>query len=119
MVDVYESDFGICRVVMSRWVPADTVLLLESSRIDVLPLAGRSFMFKPLARTGDSESGQVIGEYTCELRNENAHAMLNTLGNRDRVMLLQSAAAQAPGTGVPGLCISKEYMKEYHAPTGT
>ena len=26
MVDVYESDFGICRVVLSRWVPADKVL---------------------------------------------------------------------------------------------
>src|SRR5690606_20074504 len=40
MVGVYESDFGVCRVVLSRWVPADAVLLLDSSRIDVLPLAG-------------------------------------------------------------------------------
>ncbi|MEM6551707.1 MAG: DUF5309 family protein, partial [Planctomycetota bacterium] len=26
LVSVYESDFGVCRVVLSRWVPADTVL---------------------------------------------------------------------------------------------
>lgn len=57
LVNAYESDFGVCRVVLSRHVPAGTVLLLDSSRIEVLPLAGRSFHFKPLARTGDRESG--------------------------------------------------------------
>ena len=80
LIDVYESDFGVCRVILSRYVPADAVLLLDSSRIDVLPLAGRSFMFKPLASSGDAESGQLIGEYTCEVRNENAHAILSSLG---------------------------------------
>lgn len=79
MVSVYESDFGVCRVVLSRWVPADTVLLLDSSRIDVLPLSGRSFHFKPLAATGDRASGQVIGEYTMELRNEIAHGVIRNL----------------------------------------
>ena len=79
LVDIYESDFGVCRVVMSRWVPPDTVVLLDSSRIDALPLAGRSFHFKPLASQGDAETGQVIGEYTLEFRNENAHAFINDL----------------------------------------
>jgi hypothetical protein len=76
---VYESDFGVCRVVLSRWVPGDCVLLLDSSRIDVMPLAGRSFHYKPLARTGDRESGQIVGEYTLELRNENAHGLIRGL----------------------------------------
>lgn len=80
LVDVYESDFGVCRVVMSRWMPQDTVLLLDSSRLDVLPLAGRSFHFKPLASSGDAELGQLIGEYTLEFRNENAHALISGLG---------------------------------------
>ncbi|MDY7110268.1 MAG: DUF5309 family protein [Planctomycetota bacterium] len=80
LVDVYESDFGVCRVVMSRWMPRDAILLLDSSRIDVLPLAGRSFHFKPLASSGDAELGQLIGEYTLEFRNENAHALLSGLG---------------------------------------
>lgn len=79
LVNVYESDFGICRVVMSRWMPAGTVLLLDSSRIDVMPLAGRTFHYKPLATTGDREGGQVIGEYTLELRNENAHGVIRGL----------------------------------------
>lgn len=79
LVSVYESDFGVCRVVLSRWVPPDAVLLLDASRIDVLPLAGRSFHFKKLAATGDSEVGQLIGEYTLELRNENAHGVIRGL----------------------------------------
>jgi len=79
MVSMYESDFGLCRVVLSRWMPADTVLLLDSSRIEVLPLAGRSFHYKPLAASGDSESGLVLGEYTLEFRNELAHGVLRGL----------------------------------------
>ncbi len=79
LVSSYESDFGVCRVVLSRWVPADTVLLLDSSRIEVLPLAGRSFHFRKQASTGDSEVGQVIGEYTLEMRNENAHGLIRGL----------------------------------------
>ncbi|MFA7235868.1 MAG: DUF5309 family protein [Phycisphaeraceae bacterium] len=79
LVSVYESDFGVCRVVLSRWVPADSVLLIDSSRVDVLPLAGRSFHYNPLARTGDKETGQIVGEYTLELRNENAHGVIRGL----------------------------------------
>lgn len=79
MVSVYESDFGVCRVILSRWMPPDTALLLDSSRADVMPLSGRNFHFKKLASAGDAEVGQVIGEYTLELRNENAHGVLKGL----------------------------------------
>jgi hypothetical protein len=79
-VGTYETDFGVCRVVLSRWVPIDTVLLLDSSRLEVMPLAGRSFHYKALASTGDSEVGQVIGEYTLEMKNENAHGLIRGLG---------------------------------------
>jgi len=79
LVSVYESDFGVCRVLLCRAVPAGCVLLLDSSRVNVLPLAGRSFHYKPLASTGDYESGEVIGEYTLELRNENAHGLITGL----------------------------------------
>ncbi|MFG0315002.1 MAG: DUF5309 family protein [Phycisphaerales bacterium] len=79
MISVYESDFGVCRVIMSRWVPTDSVLLLDSSRISVMPMQGRSFQYKPLAATGDSISGQVLGEYTLEFKNENAHGVISGL----------------------------------------
>jgi Family of unknown function (DUF5309) len=77
MVGVYESDFGNCRVVTSRWVPADAVVLLASSRIEVPPL--RSFQYQSLGAKGDSVTGQVVGEYTLELRNENAHGVIRGL----------------------------------------
>ena len=79
MVNLYESDFGVCRIVTSRWIPQDAVLLLDSSRISVLPLAGRSFHFKPLASSGDYECGQLIGEYTLEFKNEAAHGLIRDL----------------------------------------
>jgi len=79
LVSLYESDYGLCRVIVSRWVPQDMVLLLDSSRISVLPLSGRSFHFKPLASGGDYECGQLIGEYTLEMRNEEAHGCIRGL----------------------------------------
>jgi hypothetical protein len=79
IVSVYESDFGTCRVILSRWVPNDTVLLLDSSRISVMPLAGRAFQFRPLAKTGDATAGQLVGEYTLEMRNESAHGLVRGL----------------------------------------
>ena len=79
MISIYESDFGVCRIVTTRWLPQDAALLLDSSRINVLPLAGRSFHFKPLASSGDYECGEVIGEYTLELKNESAHGLIRNL----------------------------------------
>ncbi len=79
MISIYESDFGVCRVATTRWLPQDAVLFVDSSRVSVLPLAGRSFHFKPLASGGDYESGQLIGEYTLELKNEAAHGLIRGL----------------------------------------
>jgi len=79
MVSIYESDFGVCRIVTTRWMPQDAVLFLDTSRVSVLPLAGRSFHFKPLASSGDYECGELIGEYTLELRNEAGHGLIRGL----------------------------------------
>ena len=79
LVSLYESDFGVCKVIVSRWVPQDAVLFLDSSRLSVLPLSGRQFHFKPLSSRGDYECGQLIGEYTLEMRNEEAHGMIRGL----------------------------------------
>ena len=79
MISIYESDFGVCKIVTTRWMPQDAALLLDSSRISVLPLAGRSFHFKPLASGGDYECGELIGEYTVELKNEASHGLIRGL----------------------------------------
>ena len=79
LVSVYESDFGVCKVVVSRWVPADTVLFLDSSRVEVMPLRGRSFAYQAMGAQGDRAAGMVVGEYTLEFRNENAHGLVRGL----------------------------------------
>ena len=79
LVNFYESDFGVCKVVVSRWVPSDAVFLLDSSRMQVMPLQGRSFYYKPLSTSGDSVEGQVVGEYTLEFKNEAAHGVIRGL----------------------------------------
>ncbi len=79
LVNFYESDFGVCKVVVSRWVPADALYLLDSSRIAVMPLQGRSFHYKPLSAAGDSVSGLLLGEYTLEFMNEAAHGVIRGL----------------------------------------
>jgi len=79
MVSVYESDFGVCKIITTRWMPQDAALLLDSSRVSVLPLAGRSFHFKRLASSGDYECGELIGEYTLEMKNEAAHGLIRGL----------------------------------------
>lgn len=79
LVNIYESDFGVCKIVMSRYVPDDAVLLLDSSRISVVPLVGRSFYYKPLAPDGDFERGELLGEYTLEFKSESAHGVIRGL----------------------------------------
>ncbi len=60
-MSVYESDYGVCRIVLSRYVPADAVIFLDSTKVAVVPLAGRSFQYKALAVTGDYVSGEMLG----------------------------------------------------------
>jgi hypothetical protein len=79
VISIYESDFGVCKIVTTRWMPQNLALLLDSSRVNVLPLVGRSFHFKPLASGGDYECGELIGEYTVELKNEAAHGLIRGL----------------------------------------
>lgn len=76
-VEEFVSDLGInLRVVVDRWVPSDYCFVLDSSKIMIKPLQGRSFFLEKLAKTGDAENWQIIGEYTMEVKNAAlAHAI--------------------------------------------
>lgn len=75
-IEEFVSDLGWnLRVVVDRWVPNDVCLVLDSSKLKVMPLRTRAFFLEPLAKTGDSKEWQIIGEYTMEVRNAaQAHA---------------------------------------------
>ena len=76
-VEEFVSDLGInLRVVVDRWMPVDMAIVIDSSRIHIKPLQGRSFFLEKLAKTGDAEKWQVIGEYTMEVKQAaKAHAV--------------------------------------------
>jgi len=66
----FVTDLGVnLRVVVDRWMPSDTVIVGDSSKIKVLPLTGRAFFLEKLAKTADAERWQIVGEYTAEFRN--------------------------------------------------
>lgn len=78
LVSVYEGDFGRQQVIMSRYLAEGNLqaIGLDSSRVKPTPLVGRSFQYEDLSKIGDSRRGQILGEYTVELRNENAHCLM-------------------------------------------
>jgi len=76
-VEEFVSDLGISlRVVVDRWIPSDMAIVIDSSRVMIKPLQGRSFFLEKLAKTGDSENWQIVGEYTMEVKQAaKAHAI--------------------------------------------
>jgi hypothetical protein len=81
--DVYLSDFGTLSVVPNRFMSADAddngevAFVLDPEYASIAYL--RPFATNELAKTGDSEKTQLIVEYTLEVKNEKAHAIIADL----------------------------------------
>ena len=58
---------------------SDEVAILDANRIKIRPLQGRQFSHTYLGMTGDNIKGQVVGEFTLELNQEEAHAWIKGL----------------------------------------
>lgn len=75
-VDVYESDFGVMKVVPDRFDNTQTVKILE---MDLFRLAQlRPMEVSPLAKTGDTTKRQLLCEWTLECRAESGNAIITT-----------------------------------------
>jgi Family of unknown function (DUF5309) len=80
IVDTYSSDFGTADIVLDRNCPTDTVLLVERDKIGFGPLSQHALSAAPVeTSTRLKEAVQIIGQYTSETRNENAHAKITGL----------------------------------------
>lgn len=80
IVDSYTSDFGTASIVLDRNLPTDTVLMIDSDKIGFGPLQGNALQSQKIAQTTLlKEVWQIVGEYTAEVRNENAHAKVTGL----------------------------------------
>lgn len=69
-VDMYVSDFGNHQVILHRYIRSSVVLCIDPEYWAVAYLR-KPFMEK-LAKTGDAEKRQLIGEFTLVSRNHNA-----------------------------------------------
>lgn len=68
------TDFGEVTVKVNRHFPKTKGLVLQKEFISIRPFD--SYFHELLAKTGDSESGELVGEYTLECKNEEAHGVL-------------------------------------------
>jgi hypothetical protein len=71
-IGYYESDFGIMKVVPSRFSRDRDCWVLQSSLWNVAMF--RAITTKDLGRTGDADQGYVISEYTLESLSEAGNA---------------------------------------------
>jgi hypothetical protein len=75
--DVYMSDFGTLNVVPDRFMRTRDALLIDPEYAALAYL--RPFATTDLAKVGDSEKTQIVCEFTLEMRNEAAHALVADL----------------------------------------
>ena len=67
-------------ILVDRWMPADKAILLDKSRVALMPLKGDNWHTEKMAVTGRSEKWQISGQFTLELRNpDEAHGLLYDL----------------------------------------
>jgi Family of unknown function (DUF5309) len=80
LVDSYSYDFGQVSIVIDRNMPTDTVLGIDVSRIGFGPLKDHALRVVDIPQTsGLVTTKQLIGQYTSETRNENAHFKITGL----------------------------------------
>lgn len=76
-VEILVTPFGELKVVMDRFINAEDALLYEPDMWSKLVL--RDWTRQPLAKIGDSEQNQLIGEFSLEHKNYSASAQITDL----------------------------------------
>ena len=76
VIDEVVTPYGNVKLLLDRWAVATKIALIDPKHAGMLTL--RPWTQEPLAQTGDSIKGEVVGEFTFCLRQDKAHAMLTT-----------------------------------------
>lgn len=77
VVDYFDSDFGRIYIVLNRWIPTRFAFGLEKQYIEVVWFD--PFFVEMLAKTGDRQQWEMVGEVTMKVRNEKAHFKFSAL----------------------------------------
>lgn len=78
VIRTYEGPFGRMQLMLSRWMPATSLIIAPRARVKVLPLQRRNFGVTEMGRTGDNHKRLLIGEYTFEVHFPEAMAQLRS-----------------------------------------
>ncbi|MEK4759609.1 DUF5309 family protein [Viridibacillus sp. FSL E2-0187] len=65
VVDSINTNYGTLNYVLSKHIPADKIVVFNDSYVDLVTL--REAHFEPLAKVGDSNRGQILGEYSMKV----------------------------------------------------
>lgn len=65
---------GELDILVDRNCPTTNLYILDTGRVGFVPI--REFTTEDLAKTGDADKAQVVGEYSFVLKNEKAHAIV-------------------------------------------
>ena len=77
--DVYESDFGMLKIIPNRFQRARDANVLEMDMWKVAFMSGRNMVQFDIAKTGDSDARQILSEYTLEACNEASSGIVRDL----------------------------------------
>jgi len=68
------TPFGTVDLILDRWCPTTLIPILDAEHVGLYTFD--PFFQEPLAKTGDSVKGEVVGEFTLCLRSTKASAIL-------------------------------------------
>lgn len=72
-----ETPFGTVNLVLDRWAPTTIIPLIDAKHAGMMTYY--PFTQEPLAKTGDYERSEVVGEFSFCLRQAAAHALLTAV----------------------------------------
>ena len=73
VIETFMSDFGELSFVVDRFMPKTKGLVLEKEYLERVNFD--PYFHELLAKTGDSDKGEIVGEFTLKCKNEKAHGI--------------------------------------------
>lgn len=73
-IERVQTQYGSLTIVMDRFCPLATAYILDSAKVGLYTL--RPFAAYDLSKTGDSDKGEVVGEFSMLVANDKAHGLI-------------------------------------------
>ena len=77
VIDTIHTDWGDVNLIMDRHAVSDKIWIVDPKHAGFVTF--RPFAWDPLAKTGDKDTSEVVGEFTFCVRNDKAHALISAI----------------------------------------